>query len=79
MKPDFHHLQISLRLPHWVVTRIDGIAAAEYTNRASVLRKLLAGAVGCKPTPSEDASETTKELSELPLLHQPPRNCHNFP
>lgn len=55
MKPDYDHLQISLRLPHWVVTQIDGIAAAEYTNRASVLRRLLAGAVGCesaaKPQP----------------------------
>jgi hypothetical protein len=42
MKPEFDHLQISLRLPHWVVKRIDGIAAVEYTNRASVLRRLLA-------------------------------------
>ena len=55
MKPDFHHLQISLRLPHWVVMRIDGIAAAEYTNRASVLRRLLAGAVGCTPFADQSA------------------------
>jgi metal-responsive CopG/Arc/MetJ family transcriptional regulator len=41
-KPDFEHLQISLRLPHWIVTRIDGIAAKEFSNRASVLRRLLA-------------------------------------
>lgn len=41
-KPDFEHLQISLRLPHWIVTRIDGIAAEEFSNRASVLRRLLA-------------------------------------
>lgn len=48
-KPDFEHLQISLRLPHWIVTRIDGIAAEEFSNRASVLRRLLAGAVRTHP------------------------------
>lgn len=49
-KPDYDHLQITLRLPNWVVAQVDGIAAAQFTNRASVLRRLLAGAVGFKST-----------------------------
>ena len=58
MNPDYQHLQISLRLPHWVVARIDDIAAAEFSNRASVLRRLLAGAVGFKSTAPVVAPET---------------------
>ncbi len=59
-KPGYDHLQITLRLPNWVVSQIDGIAAAEYTNRASVLRRLLAGAVGFKTTTPGVAPETTE-------------------
>lgn len=60
MKPDYDHLQISLRLPHWVVSQIDEIAAAQFTNRASVLRRLLAGAVGFKSTTPGVTPETTE-------------------
>jgi hypothetical protein len=57
-KYDYNHFQISLRLPHWVVAKIDGIAASEYTNRASVIRRLLAGAVGCKTAPTTAAPDS---------------------
>ncbi len=49
-KPDYQHLQISLRLPHWLVNEVDSLAASQYTNRASVLRRLIAEAVGFKST-----------------------------
>jgi hypothetical protein len=75
MKPEFNHLQISLRLPHWVVTRIDGIAAVEYTNRASVLRRLLAGAV--RGLPSQAGYS---DFSESPLRDHPnPTESHPSP
>lgn len=54
-KPGYEHLQITLRLPNWVVSQIDGIAADEFTTRAAVLRRILAHSVGCqsaaKPQP----------------------------
>jgi hypothetical protein len=56
-KYDYNHFQISLRLPHWVVAKIDGIAASEYTNRASVIRRLLATSVGCKTSPATAAPD----------------------
>ena len=84
MNPDYQHLQISLRLPHWVVTRIDGIAAAEYTNRASVLRRLLAGSVQSASNPpcceisqsfERDHPRPTESHPEpTPLLHHPHRS-----
>lgn len=83
-KPDYQHLQISLRLPHWVVARIDDIAAAEFSNRASVLRRLLAGSVRNASTPpccetpksfERDHPRPTESHPEpTPLLHHPHRS-----
>ncbi len=81
-KPDYDHLQITLRLPNWVVTQIDGIAADEYTTRASVLRRLLAGAVQKPPRgmPNPPGSPrlwrdnpplTASHPEPTPLLHHP--------
>lgn len=56
----YQHTQVTLRLPAHILRRVDEVAAAQMTNRASVMRQFLAAAAGCKPTPSTDTAETTE-------------------
>ena len=68
MKPDFHHLQISLRLPHWVVAEVDALAATEYSNRASILRRLIACSVRNAP-----------QLTTYPVISKNSKRDHPHP
>jgi hypothetical protein len=59
-KSRFQHTQVSLRLPAHILRRVDEVAAAQMTNRASILRQFLAASAGCKPTPSTVTPESTE-------------------
>lgn len=57
-KSRYQHTQVTLRLPAHILRRVDEVAAAQMTNRASVLRQYLALGAGCKPF--ADPPPTTK-------------------
>jgi hypothetical protein len=77
---EFPHTQVSLRLPKWILQAIDDEAKANFTNRASVLRRLLARSVLNQRTlscdsdtpqnPQRDHPQPTDFRREpTPLLH----------
>jgi metal-responsive CopG/Arc/MetJ family transcriptional regulator len=37
--------QVTVRMPQWIVSQIDAVAAAEFSTRAAVLRRILAHAI----------------------------------
>jgi hypothetical protein len=37
--------QVTVRMPQWIVSQIDAVAAAEFSTRAAVLRRFLAHAI----------------------------------
>jgi hypothetical protein len=42
--------QVTVRMPQWIVSQIDAVAAAEFSTRAAVLRRFLAHAIRSQPS-----------------------------
>jgi hypothetical protein len=76
---EFPYTQVSLRLPKWILQAIDDEAKANFTNRASVLRRLLARSVLNQPTLSCDSDNPQSPQRDHPnpptFAANPPHFC----